>query len=588
MLSQKRQFYFFCLLSSSIVLWVFGDRLLSPSSFMFSTSFDAMKNYFTFYSYVLNEGSGGCFVFNGMNYPFGDYIFFTDNTSLLAITSKYILPFIDPISLYNSFFIINLFVAGIAAFRIGMFCRFDWRLNIVFSLFSVWLSPQLPQMGGALNLSLSSIYLVAIYLFIRQYKQTKTSGMHLGFTELCIVLLIFLSALIHLYYPIILLILLGSSYLLLAFFQKKKWLVYNGMVICLLTGILIFGLIFLTDGYLGMRPTSSIGFDHDAWSGNTRDWLTSSIFLDLPSFYKQVDWSRDTIVFLGSGMLFAVAFVACFSIINGKPLSVRMPKNVLLALVFGASICFFTSLGPTIDLFNATVRLPNLLNPFFYLAYITDYGQHFRFTVRFGIPFFYVITLVIFNFFNAILSTARKSRLWTIGVLFICAIYLFDSLQAMQFSRNDFKSYNAFSPKELSAIPTFDSNEFDAILPIPYYHVGSEVRGFIIDDNDDWSRKTYQLAIKNGLPLISAKMSRTPLVFTNELFNLLLGSPSDHLLSRLSKKNILVAFRHHLNVEQKLDSPAREVVENYDLIIEKLESSFILEKDGICYFSWQF
>ncbi len=567
--------------------YALGQRIVAPSSFMFSNSFDAMKNYFTFYSYYLQNSGGSIFAYQGMNYPFGDYIFFTDQTPLVSLLSKYLVPWTDPIGFYNSFFLWNIFVAGIVAFAIGNLFKFHWAVNVVFGLFLAWMNPQVLQLGGAVNLSLSTIYIGVIYLFITHFRNAQRNTNGLKIPDVTVVIAVVLSAMIHLYYPVILLIFLSSGYLFCGVFQRRWKFFFSGFFTCALATFLVCALLYLADAYLQMRPASSLGYGLNEWSGNTRDWLTSYLFLDLPSFYKQTGWNRDTILFMGSGFTLAILTIGIYFYLKRGQKEAVIKSSVLAPLLFGAIIVYCVSLGPTFDIFNGSVRLPNLFNPFYYLLFITDYVTHFRFTGRFGVPFFYCITLVLFYFMNQIVISGRGRSTYRYLVFLVLAIYLFDVIQAVHFVKNDFKSENVFTDKELERIPEFDQAHFDAILPLPYYHVGSETKGFIIDDNDQWSRKTYQLAIKNKLPLMSSKMSRTPLIFTKEQFDLLRDSPSKEMMTLLKGKHILVAHNHSLSPKLMYGYPADDVLRGQSSFINKLADHFLFEQDKICYFNWE-
>ena len=52
-------------------------------------SFDGMRNYFAYHDYITQGKSDNFFLFEKMNYPFGDYIFYTDNTPLIAVPLKW-------------------------------------------------------------------------------------------------------------------------------------------------------------------------------------------------------------------------------------------------------------------------------------------------------------------------------------------------------------------------------------------------------------------------------------------------------------------------------------------------------------------
>ena len=99
---------------------------------------------------------------------------------------------------------------------------------------------------------------------------------------------------------------------------------------------------------------------------------------------------------------------------------------------------------------------------------------------------------------------------------------------------------NIFNETHNASLPEIDGSQYDALLPLPYYHVGTEKKGWIIDDNNFWSRETYRRAIYYKLPLMACKMSRTPLYTAEKLFSLFGESPDPYLMKLLKGKKALV------------------------------------------------
>ena len=86
-----------------------------------------------------------------------------------------------------------------------------------------------------------------------------------------------------------------------------------------------------------------------------------------------------------------------------------------------------------------------------------------------------------------------------------------------------------------------DLSNYQAILPIPFYHVGVGNVDYTIHPQENWCRATYQLALASQLPLMSSKMSRTATTQADALFSLFSDAPvSKLLLEQLSEQPILV------------------------------------------------
>ena len=64
-----------------ILLVAFPDIFIAPSDFLFNDEGDGLKNYFTMAYYIANDSG---WHFSGMNYPYGEFISFTDNQPILS------------------------------------------------------------------------------------------------------------------------------------------------------------------------------------------------------------------------------------------------------------------------------------------------------------------------------------------------------------------------------------------------------------------------------------------------------------------------------------------------------------------------
>lgn len=83
-----------------VTIYMLSYIVLTPGSVLLSTTGDAGKNYFT---YLYHSLYGNGMHFDGMNYPYGEHIIFTDGQPLLSVLQGYsrnIIP-IDPLSIMH-------------------------------------------------------------------------------------------------------------------------------------------------------------------------------------------------------------------------------------------------------------------------------------------------------------------------------------------------------------------------------------------------------------------------------------------------------------------------------------------------------
>src|SRR4051812_35207730 len=89
---RSNRFYFLVLIGVSLVVTGcnYWSLVSSINEVLVSTSGDGIKNYFTFIYHAKNDP--GILNFEGMNYPFGEHIVYTDCQPILSTLLRY-LPF---------------------------------------------------------------------------------------------------------------------------------------------------------------------------------------------------------------------------------------------------------------------------------------------------------------------------------------------------------------------------------------------------------------------------------------------------------------------------------------------------------------
>lgn len=152
-----------CLLTAAIggtllLLLMYGPLVVHPNQWIFSSSGDGLKNYYTFAYHIRHDAA---FTHHdGMNYPYGEHYLYIDGHPLPANVLK-ALSQILPISPENSMaylhwmllfsipFAVVCFTAVLRHYRIR-----SW-LAILFALGTIALSPQIFRIDGHFALSYS-------------------------------------------------------------------------------------------------------------------------------------------------------------------------------------------------------------------------------------------------------------------------------------------------------------------------------------------------------------------------------------------------------------------------------------------------
>ena len=137
-----------------------------------------------------------------------------------------------------------------------------------------------------------------------------------------------------------------------------------------------------------------------------------------------------------------------------------------------------------------------------------------------------------------------------------------------------------------------DYSRYQAILPIPYFHIGSENRDYTIDDIEEWSNYCFRLNMHSALPLMACKLSRTPPVYAGHLLSAVSeGNIDDMLYQKLNNKKILVAVNRKYVAESNLGPSPDAASRNAYLLANKLperEQLQVVDSLGdVVFYEWQ-
>ena len=160
--------FYFLLLITFVVAIIYIDIIKKPNQFLISAG-DGLKNYYTFLYHIKNDKS--FWKFDGMNYPFGENIVFTDNQPILSNSIKLIhniSPSIDCnlIAIHNYFLIFGLILGGLGFFLVLRQLKIDFVFASIITIGLILLNPQIPRFNGHYGL----FYPTLSWLFLFQLK----------------------------------------------------------------------------------------------------------------------------------------------------------------------------------------------------------------------------------------------------------------------------------------------------------------------------------------------------------------------------------------------------------------------------------
>lgn len=598
-----KTFYFaLCILHLLLFIFAFSPMLFHPMDHMYFKEGDGLKNYFTLISYIKQPASDGMFHYTAMQYPYGDYIYFTDNTPLIAFALRMFSVYVTDISDYaipimHFFILLNVLIAPFIVWKILRKFTDNGNILMMGSLWLVWVSPLFIRIfSSTYNLSLSVFFFLTILLAI-QISESIAEQDKKKLIRSCIFLFlcIFIASFMHLYY-ILMLGLPVSFFIFFSFIQQKKIILKKPVFILIpfvslfCTVLAVLFIIHATDGYKDLRLTVPEGSNKYGVEVEFNSlYKAKNQINSFPFIGGFANYGADQSLFLGNFFLYGsllLFFYALYAKVNlKKSISCSLSEKKLIWLfLLSAFISYSSACGDILELGKRNMQFPNFLNPLFYVQKVYPAIDQFRFLSRLGLWFYFMMQILFLVFAAKLLSNAPRK--FAIPIYTILFLLLFIELTDYVRTVRNAAVENLFSKEKLNELPDVNVETYQAILPIPYYNVGCEDYDYTIDDNNAWSTYTYQLQLKTGLPLMSSKLSRTPPRFARQYFSIFLNpSPDEQLLNKLYSKPILVIYDSSI-LETSNRSPAKEVIEKGAEIINHYNMKFLFQDKNVSYYEW--
>ncbi len=501
-----------------VIYYMLTPLFVSPGHFMLNPSGDGGKNY---YAYLYQSLYGKGVWFNGMNYPYGEHVVYTDNQPVLALLVSY-LRHIVPVDANTALGIMHISIAMgyILAIVICYKILIEWRvrpwLAILFSSIIIVMSPQVLRLTGHYSLSHAFYIPLLIYLLLKYHNTRKYK--YLTYLFVANILMTFM----HPYFLGITLALCGFYFVAYFIFSGKSvWGRFKEglpVLISVLGSALVVKLILLATDPLKDRPTAPYGTL--VYLTECRDFLTSA-FSPIWQTIRAKDWYTD----LSSGgegysyIGIVPIVVSAITIITGLIMVMiyavkrrGMPDRKLSASVYVWLFIAFASLC-------IACGIPFKWNAIWIFHYMPPLRQ-FRTLGRFSWVFYYIITLFtavcLSRYYEWILSRKR-----ILAYVFIAAPLCTWGLEAKGYlermktlEANYANDYNWFFFKndknweDFLGKHGYKPSDFQAIITLPFTHIGSDK--LWVNTDNTWNMVlAYKASFELHLPMVDAYMSRT-------------------------------------------------------------------------------
>ncbi len=601
-MSRKTTYFGVTVLATVLVIfYFFGGILENPNRVYFAGNGDGFKSYYGAIYHLKYDKDYG--QFKGMNYPYGESVFFTDNQPLLTNTVK----FLDKLNLgvssnivgiVNLLMILSILIAVVFLYLIFIELGVTWWFASLAAIGISLLSPQIGRMGG--HFSLSHVFWIPVMLYLILRFSRKQSWK----LTLLISVVVFLAASMHLYFAGFYGLLLTFYWLFSENWLSKDWkkrgiaLLHWFVQICL--PVLFVQLIVALSDQATDRTTHPYGF---------LVYLAHPVSIFLPSgapygfvpkfvsVFRHLDW--EAYAFIGVSALIGFLIGVYYFI-----------RNIVLRKAF-----WKVSDQPTLNILFWASIVSLLLSfgiPFvFKMEWLLDYIGPFRqlrALSRFSWLFFYVINIFVFYRLYQWFQS-RQNKIGTV-VIVVAFLFLFIdgyfNVNGLAGRINNHKEILDDRKNELSAnqwVKDVNPDQFQCILPIPYFHVGSE--NIWIDGGNNVVETTFIASLKTGLPTTAVMMGRTSISQTYRNYNLLLEPVHDYAVldDFKNQKDILLLrmkkYQPNADEQRLLNSAAlitgndefellalpfetlKQIPEQYQkAVVEAFRSDSLFEKAG--------
>ncbi|TYZ08882.1 hypothetical protein FY528_11750 [Hymenobacter lutimineralis] len=575
------------LAASALVLALsFGRVVWHPNEYFFGNAGDAIRAYYIILYYVkYNVGLR----FTGMNYPYGEHINFPDMQPLLAYPLSWLQHHGVPveghvIGILNCFTLLLLWLTPLMLFAIARRLGLPRLYAAAVALCIAYMAPQLERLDSHGSMGYTVLVPLLWYLLLRMQAAPRRWLWPVLYGVVSL-----LGGLLHTYFLLVGALFLLAYALVWALQERQRQPVWptaiRWAVTALLPLLLFRGWLWLTDA-LTDRPENPYGFFVYTASPFTVFLPTVSPLREaIRAVLHTPEPTWEGFAYVG---LVATVVALLLLIRTGRLLGKGRWRQVLRPI---APVAFRTSLWAAILLLLLSMALPFRLPGGEWLLERLGPLKQFRSLGRFAWVFYYVFSLYTAYFGYQLYRYLAQRGAAGVGRTILGVMLLFWGLEAgIQISTkgqqiqqmrgvSDFVSETGSYRDKLLSVGR-RAEEFQAILPLPYFNIGTDKLSFANSANAQY--ESEKASFNTQLPLLASHMARASVGHTLQLVQLVSTNFVDKPLVRLlpSRKPVLLVTSHDALQynEQQLVNRARKLYEDtyavlYELPLDSLAAT---------------
>ena len=565
-LTLRQGFLITALLSIAVLSVFYGNLFGKLNEVCFAPGGDGMQSYVNMDYHIRYDTTYlRC---NSMNYPYGEHVFFTNNQPLISNTIRFISRNITDVSDYtlgvlNFAMLLSLWLTPLFLYLILSGLGVGTLVSVLAAIGITYLTPQLDRFGGHFNLSYVVAIPLMIWLLMRFFRKPA------WWITLAIFLTVIAGALTHFYlygFFGVLILFFFASYLARNDTQLTRAMLLLHFFVQLVLPFLILQAFYVSD-HVTDRPGYPWGFLYYRA-------YPQSVFLPLNFPYgqflrhyvhtEQIDWEGYAYSgFLAAAGLVIIGVFTLRKFLTGRfSVLLRVTPNRSLNIMFWAALAtLIYSFG--IPFIFGLEQLADLIGPI----------RQMRGISRFSWLFYYIMNLiVVYGLWR--FRESRKSlatALLALALLILWTEAFFNVRHKGRWLENhipELVDHKLTEPGNqwIHRAPLAD---YQAIIPLPYFHVGSE--NIWIDGGCDIVTRNFIALDRSGLPSVGVMLSRTSISQTiHNVAMMLEPSRSSIDMTRFhsEKPFLLMAMKcnRYNTAEQNLMAHAR-VIDSTDQFV---------------------
>jgi hypothetical protein len=505
----ERGFVLTLVLSVSCLFLFFGKLVGSANHLYFGEGGDGLQAYFGALYHIKYDDS--YWQMKGMNYPYGDQVFFTGCQPFVANTLKLINHVVNvydyTVGILNLIMLVSIVLSALCLYLLFKHLRIPYYYSAIAATAIAFLSPQLDRLGGHYSLTYQFAIPLFLLLLLKFYEQpTMKKSIWIG-------IFVFFITGTHFYFFGLFAITAVVYWSALYFskereFGKFKFAAKHFFIQLALPFLLVQLIMVLIDD---VNDRTGFPYGYLEYTSNL-----AGVFFPPGRFYSPLfekitlpkfpEWEGVAYV----GIIGVITFIA-FLIVPIKRLFSKQYKqlfkvtdNTVLSIFFWASI-------PALLLaFGYPFKIKGLEWLLFYSGPLKQLRGIGRFT---WILFYVINILAIYTIANlSIKKFPALKHILMITALFFIGYDAYIMANGRQDHLNnripvlEDKSNQLPEDQWLNQINTSD---FQALITLPYTHIGSE--NIWVFSESQIMRDGFLVSLKTGLPMLSLISSRTSL-----------------------------------------------------------------------------